>query len=63
MMNWCRDLLEPVVRIFEASTDNSCTPEEKKYNKKKDTTKNGMTGLNICDCAMVKGERKAREKK
>jgi len=54
MMNWCRDLLEPVVRIFGTSPDNSCTPEERKYNKKKDTTKNGMTGLSIGDCAMVK---------
>ena len=70
-MSWCRDLLEPVVRIFGTSTDNSCcTPEEKKYSRKKDTTKNGITCLSIGDCAMAKGpkatmvrEKHKREKK
>jgi hypothetical protein len=36
------------------SLDNSCcTPEEKKYNKKLDTTKNGTACLRSGDCAMV----------
>jgi hypothetical protein len=30
-----------------------CTPEEKKYNKKKDTTKNGIAYLRRDDCSMV----------
>jgi hypothetical protein len=33
--------------------DNSyCTPEEKKYNRKKDKTKNGIAYLRLDDCAM-----------
>jgi hypothetical protein len=30
-----------------------CTPEEKKYNKKKDTTKKGIAYLSLDDCSMV----------
>jgi hypothetical protein len=38
--------------------DNSfCTPEEKKYNKKKDTTKNGIAYLSLDDWSMgVRGK-------
>jgi hypothetical protein len=39
--------------LFRALGDNSLwTAEEKKYNKKKDTTKNGMAYLTLDECSM-----------
>jgi len=43
-----------LTRILGLSLDNSyCKPEEKKYKKKKDTTKNGIAYLRLDDCAMA----------
>jgi hypothetical protein len=40
--------------ILGLSLDNSyCKPDEKKYKKKKDTTKNGTAYLRLDDCTMV----------
>jgi hypothetical protein len=42
---------EPFPRMLG---DNSlCKPEEKKYNRKKDMTKNGIAYLSLDDCSMV----------
>ena len=42
---------EPFTRTLG---DNSlCKPEEKKYNIKKDMTKNGIAYLSLDDCSMV----------
>jgi hypothetical protein len=49
--SWSSDGPEPLLRTLG---DNSfCTPEEKKYNKKKNTTKKGIAYLSLDDCSMV----------